>query len=85
MVAAPYNCLSVVCKRHSFWISFDRVSGNESADEIPGIYLVEVKAVIHIVDNTKSAFQVDSSVSTDSSKKRLVQVELSTHIFDPNW
>ena len=37
VVATPYNRLAMICKCHFFGIRFDRVSGDESAHEIPGI------------------------------------------------
>jgi hypothetical protein len=84
MVTAPYNCPTMIYEHHSFWISFDRVSGNEGADKIPRFHLVDVEAIVDIVDDTKSVFHVDRSISTATNQKT-VAGRTSTYIFDPNW
>jgi len=66
MVASPYNSLTSICESHPLGICLNGFPGDERAYKLTRIDLVYVKSICYVINNTKSLFCVDASMSATS-------------------
>ena len=66
MVAFLYNSLTLICESHPLGICLNGFPSDKRAYKLTRIDLVYVKSICYVINNTKSLFCVNASMSAAS-------------------